>query len=516
MIPFASQRAGGQDLAGHLQNEYDNEIVEIADLRGAIARDLHGAFKEWQVQAEVLTKCKEYLYSLSINPDPKQGPLSREQYLDYIGRVEKTLGFEGQPRAVVFHTKYGREHCHVVWSRILVEQEKAVHLFCDHEALMQLTRVFARDHNLKLPDGYYKSPKRGQESYYERELKRQSGLSKADHEAAIKYACEAADGPQAFKQALLERGYVLAAGDRRAFVVVDLYGGIHSLSRRLKDKAVKAGLMNDLTAEYPPGSLPSVEEAQDTVENRRATSENAHREWLEVNALAALRDFQAQRRERVASERSQLAQLHKAARFALEKEQACQRQAVRRANIESRKALRAAYVGGRARGLANFLGKVTGYSAVRKAIYRFRVGRLVDAQRFGYEKLLRSQQAINKANELRLLLQSRDMERKVRNLEALEKRERAALLRDNLRLFRESERVDFGGMPDLSDLMVDSRGSGALPERLLDYFDSFSTTIAVDSLSEIFAAVAEPQINGAEDDQSGAREPDGPDRGRSR
>ncbi|HEY8310337.1 MAG TPA: hypothetical protein VIG47_07265, partial [Gemmatimonadaceae bacterium] len=36
MIPKASQRGEGQDLATHLQNAFDNEYVEIADLRGAV------------------------------------------------------------------------------------------------------------------------------------------------------------------------------------------------------------------------------------------------------------------------------------------------------------------------------------------------------------------------------------------------------------------------------------------------------------------------------------------------
>ena len=37
MIPKASQRGLGQDLATHLQNAYDNEYVEIAEVRGAVA-----------------------------------------------------------------------------------------------------------------------------------------------------------------------------------------------------------------------------------------------------------------------------------------------------------------------------------------------------------------------------------------------------------------------------------------------------------------------------------------------
>ena len=105
MIPFASQRGGGQDLATHLMNAYDNELAELAHIRGTVADDLHGAFKEWEVQADTLTRCRKCLYSLSINPDPAQGPLTRDQYMDYIARAEETLCLKEQPRAVVFHIK---------------------------------------------------------------------------------------------------------------------------------------------------------------------------------------------------------------------------------------------------------------------------------------------------------------------------------------------------------------------------------------------------------------------------
>ena len=93
MIPKASQRGLGQDLATHLQNAYDNEYVEIAEVRGAVAHDLHGAFAEWEVCAHAMTGCRNYLYSLSVNPDPAQAALTRAQYRDYIDRVEgKLLG----------------------------------------------------------------------------------------------------------------------------------------------------------------------------------------------------------------------------------------------------------------------------------------------------------------------------------------------------------------------------------------------------------------------------------------
>src|ERR1700681_2463902 len=122
MILKGNQRGGGQQLAAHLMNSFDNERIEIADVRGAAAQDLSGAFGEWAAQARA-TKARKNLYSFSASPDQSQGRLTREQYLELIDRTERSLKLVGQPRAVVFHEKRGddgvlREHCHVVWSRI--------------------------------------------------------------------------------------------------------------------------------------------------------------------------------------------------------------------------------------------------------------------------------------------------------------------------------------------------------------------------------------------------------------
>lgn len=46
MILKGSQRGNGSDLAVHLMNSYDNERVEIAEIHGAVADDLFGAFAE--------------------------------------------------------------------------------------------------------------------------------------------------------------------------------------------------------------------------------------------------------------------------------------------------------------------------------------------------------------------------------------------------------------------------------------------------------------------------------------
>src|SRR5690606_32941902 len=67
MILKGSQRTGGRDLATHLSNEYDNERIELASVRGTVADDLHGALAEYEAVAAG-TRCVKPLYSLSINP----------------------------------------------------------------------------------------------------------------------------------------------------------------------------------------------------------------------------------------------------------------------------------------------------------------------------------------------------------------------------------------------------------------------------------------------------------------
>ena len=151
MIFKGNQRGTGQQLATQLLNAANNQRIEILELRGSVAQDLHGAFEEWFAQSKA-TKCCKYLYSLSINPDPRQGGLTRAQYFDLIERAGKELGLSGQPRAVVFHVHNdGREHCHAVWSRVDTDNMKAVQIAHDRLKLRTVAREFARDHGLTLP-----------------------------------------------------------------------------------------------------------------------------------------------------------------------------------------------------------------------------------------------------------------------------------------------------------------------------------------------------------------------------
>lgn len=452
MIPFASQRGGGQDLATHLLNDYDNDLAEVDHVRGAIARDLHGAFKEWEVQADTLTKCQKYLYSLSINPDPAQGSLTRDQYMDYIGRTEQALGLGEQPRAVVFHVKEGREHCHVVWSRIDAEQQKAVHIAFDRDKLMQVTRSFARDHGLTLPAGYEKSRRVGQVSLYELAQQRQTGLTKEDHQREVTEAWQQSDDAKSFVQALSERGYLLATG-KQPYVVVDLYGGMFALPRLINDKAVNTKQLRVfLGKDFPIESLPSVEEAQNLVAAHRQLSEKSINEERHASLMTELKQSQHQRRSALEKQRAELKQKQHALlqkQFTTHK---AERDQLRSSHLATMRSIRQVRYENRPTGLAAFLGKVCGVNLIQKKLHQVQDARKTKEYLLQQTELKTKQAHEHKLLTLRFKYQSYEIDRKIKSLEKVDMRELTALTRDQKREQHIRDRGNDGTMPSLADI----------------------------------------------------------------
>ncbi len=357
MIPKANQRAGGRQLATHLLNEFDNDRVEVAALRGAIARDLHGTFAEWDAMAKG-TQCKKFLYSLSVNPDPQQRPVTRDEYYDYIARVEKALGLANQPRAVIFHVKYGREHCHVVWSRIDHEKGRAVQISHDRQKLRALTQEFARDHGLELPPGMRQNNLKDRfntrtrlESLAEKQQEERTGINKAERLEAITAAWRESDSGETFSEALEKRGYFLARGDQRAYVIVDLFGEIHSLTRQVqgvKPKEIKARLSN-----FPVEKLPDAVKAQDFARRKLATQRAASPEPADTakTRRADLAKAQARRRATLDERRRALFEQHRKERDALVAAQEAATKGVASARLKAQP-----------KGVLAFLARITGIS----------------------------------------------------------------------------------------------------------------------------------------------------------
>jgi hypothetical protein len=295
-------------------NSFDNERVEIAEVYGTVADDLMGAFAEFEAVAQG-TKAEKYLYSLSINP-PNE--LTREQYFEAIEAIENRLGLTGQPRAVVFHAKadkHGvpREHCHVVWSRIDVENMRAIHLAHDKRKLMDMACELAHRYGLDLPPGLkaWEARQRHEKEALEPTLAEkaqqdQTGITPDQRRAEITACYEQADNAQAFISALEQKGYVLARGDRRGFVVVDKFADVHSLTRYVKTHKAK-----DITARLAPLSpedLPTVDQAKEIVRRRKQAQEDGEGERRKQDADQRRRKAEQALAEKHAERRAELRQ----------------------------------------------------------------------------------------------------------------------------------------------------------------------------------------------------------------
>ncbi len=244
MIIKASQRGGARQMALHLLNGEMNEHVSVHEISGFVANDVHGALNEAYALSKG-TKCMQFMFSLSLNPPPEEKvPVS--VFEEALERIEKKLGLEGQPRVVLFHEKEARRHAHCVWSRIDIETMTAVDLPYFKNKLNEVAKSLFLEHGWELPEGFIdknlKSPLNYTRAEWQKALR--TGQSPKAIKAAIQESWAVSDCRKSFAQALLERGYFLARGDRRGHVAVDVYGQVYALPRQLslKAKEVKARL----------------------------------------------------------------------------------------------------------------------------------------------------------------------------------------------------------------------------------------------------------------------------------
>ncbi len=257
MILKASQRSGGQNLASHLMRTDENEHVEVHEVRGFVSDNLHGAFKEAYAISRG-TKCKQYLFSLSLNP-PETQNVPVDAFEKAIDRIEQELGLEGQPRAVVFHEKEARRHAHVVWSRIDSDTMTARQLSFFKTRLRDISRDLYLEHDWKIPRGLLNSEDRDPRNFTLEEWQqaKRTGQDPRTIKSAIQDAWAVSDGRASFEYALQEKGFWLARGDKRSFVAVDYTGEVYAIPRALGRKAreVKEKLGD-------PAALKSVAEAK--------------------------------------------------------------------------------------------------------------------------------------------------------------------------------------------------------------------------------------------------------------
>lgn len=260
MILKGSQRGGAKQLAAHLLKTAENEHVEVHEIRGFMAESLPGALREAYAIAQG-TRCRQFLFSLSLNPPPNEIVPVRD-FEKAIEAIERKLGLEGQPRAIVFHEKDGRRHAHCVWSRIDAEEMKAINLPHYKLKLRDISKELYLEHGWRMPRGVMDSRERDPRNFT-REQWQQALRSQQDPKVikTLLQECWAvSDSRQAFAKALEERGYYLCRGDRRGFVALDFRGEVYAISKwtgvRTRDVGAKLG---------DPASLRSVQETKTAI-----------------------------------------------------------------------------------------------------------------------------------------------------------------------------------------------------------------------------------------------------------
>ncbi|MBL8500956.1 MAG: relaxase [Nitrosomonas sp.] len=256
MILVGNQRGGAKDLALHLLKQ-ENEHVEVYEVRGFASQNLMAALNEAHAISRA-TRCKQFLFSLSLNP-PKNENVSTVTFEQTIDRVEEKLGLTDQPRAIVFHEKNGRRHCHAVWSRIKIDEMKAVQLSFTKQKLTELSRELYLEHGWTMPDGLKQAHARDPLNFTLAQWQQAKRIGKDPKQIkAVFQECWLLNKTQsAFANVLKEHGYMLARGDRRGFVAMDHRGEVFAVSKwvGIKTKEVRERLTDETI-------LPSVDEAR--------------------------------------------------------------------------------------------------------------------------------------------------------------------------------------------------------------------------------------------------------------
>jgi hypothetical protein len=263
--------AGANRLAVHLTRTDTNERAEVKEIRGVTAEDLRGALLEMEAVAAGTRSTKPF-YHGSINTRAEER-LTDEQRLTAIDRLEAALGLAGQARVVVVHEKEGREHCHIVWSRIDLERMAAIsdsHNYRKHE---EVARALEREFGHERVQGAHVE-REGRErpertpSHAEMLQAERTGLTPQAVKAQITELWRNSETGQDFAVALWNAGYVLARGDRRDYVIIDPKGGTHSLARRVDGARVKD--IRERLADLDSGRLHSITDAKEILRARHA------------------------------------------------------------------------------------------------------------------------------------------------------------------------------------------------------------------------------------------------------
>ena len=289
--------------ADHLQSK-DNDQARIVKSYGLRSENIPDMLCEMEAFAQG-TRCENFFYQMNLNPKP--GERLNEQQWDRVREIaEKHHGFEGQAFFVVEHVKHGRPHQHIVWSRIDLENMRAISDSNDARRNHAIAREIEREFGLEKVIGPYDRepgtprPKRAPEPW---EMYRgmKTGLDPRDIAAEVTELFHQSENGKSFHAALEQHGYTLAKGDRRGFIILDTAGKEHSLSRRVDGVNTKE--LNAFMRDVDREALPTVAHAKARHQELKIAGLEADRAtvqheiaWEEGLARAAIEKEKIERR----------------------------------------------------------------------------------------------------------------------------------------------------------------------------------------------------------------------------
>jgi hypothetical protein len=271
-IIAGGSRCNGRYFGWHLQRTDRGQTVAVRDVVGLMGENMHDWFEQMEAMAAG-GNTTNFFYHFSLSPREDE-PFTDEQRKVAVATALENLGLEDQPYFLVEHGgKDGRSpHYHCIVLRVDLDTGKAIsdsHNF-GHEHTER-----GRGLDGPNPKGY--EVQRGQET----------GIDPKDVKAELTALYRQCDTGQAFAAALEERGYVLARGDRRPFVIVDPAGDDHAVGRR--SIGVTAAEIHARMADLDRDALPSVQEARALARERAAERDASARDASPLPADPAAR-----------------------------------------------------------------------------------------------------------------------------------------------------------------------------------------------------------------------------------
>lgn len=287
MIIKGKIRANGKQLGSYLLTPGENERINVVEVRGTISENVVGACEEMEAVA-VCTKAQKPLYHASINT-PASERMTEAQRLIAVDRLEKELGFEGLPRVIVVHEKFGREHTHIAWGRTDVEQGRIIGIDFNYRNHERVARELETQFEFQRVQGVHIG-RDGQEracrtpKQWEVQQEGRTGIKIADVERDFTLAWQRSDCGKTFKAEIERQGYIFAAADRRDFVVIDRGGGIHSIPRRIE--GVRAADVRARFSDLDRDGLPTAKEAKEVAREQAYLNRRELQTWAQEQDLS--------------------------------------------------------------------------------------------------------------------------------------------------------------------------------------------------------------------------------------